>query len=150
MGGKYIPSNTIKLTITEHAEAHRLLWLKYGHWQDRLAWQGLSGQIGKEELMHQLFSEAGKKGGPPKGKSSWNKGLTGIYSEDTIQKMSDAKKGKHFSPATQFKKGQVAYNKGQPNPLARDNALRGASKLAIHATGRRMAIREDGTRYWTK
>lgn len=34
------------------------------------------------------------------------------HTEESIQKMRDANKGKHYSPKTQFKKGQPAHNKG--------------------------------------
>jgi len=37
MGGTDDPSNLIELTVEEHAEAHRLLWEKYGNWQDNVA-----------------------------------------------------------------------------------------------------------------
>jgi len=62
MGGTDDPSNLIELTVEEHAEAHRVLYEKYGHWEDKLAWQGLAGLIDKEELVKQMLSEAGRKG----------------------------------------------------------------------------------------
>ena len=49
-GGTDEPSNLKPMTISEHAEAHRLLWEQYGRKGDRLAWRALSGQIGKEEI----------------------------------------------------------------------------------------------------
>ncbi len=61
MGGSDDPSNLIELTVAEHAEAHLLLWGKYGREHDRLAWLGLSGQIGKEELIR-LARIAGNNG----------------------------------------------------------------------------------------
>ena len=67
MGGNYDANNVILLTISEHAEAHRLLYEQYGFWQDKLAWLGLSGQIGKEEIIRLKKSEGGKKNkGKPK------------------------------------------------------------------------------------
>lgn len=36
----------------------------------------------------------------------WNKGLKNPYSDEQLQKMSETKKGKHFSVNTEFKKGQ--------------------------------------------
>jgi len=48
------PENLIKLTIPEHAEAHRLLYEEYGRWQDELAWKFLSRQI--------IINEAGNIG----------------------------------------------------------------------------------------
>lgn len=70
----------------------------------------------------------GKKGVMPipwnKGKTGvvpWNKGKHGIYSEETLKKMSDIRKGQHSSPKTEFKKGQPApirvkgWNAGEKN-----------------------------------
>tara|TARA_Y100000310_G_C20683019_1_gene817162 strand:+ start:2306 stop:2734 length:429 start_codon:yes stop_codon:yes gene_type:complete len=52
-GGSNDPSNIIRLTIFEHAEAHRKLYVKYGNEFDRIAWQGLSKMITKEEIISQ-------------------------------------------------------------------------------------------------
>lgn len=48
-GGSNEESNIVYLTIEEHAKAHLILFEQHGRWQDKLAWQMLSGQIGKEE-----------------------------------------------------------------------------------------------------
>lgn len=61
MEGSDDPSNLIELTIEEHAEAHRLLYEEYGHWQDKIAWQGLSKMIGKEDLIKTMQSLAMKQ-----------------------------------------------------------------------------------------
>jgi len=37
-GGSNDPSNIIELTVEEHAEAHRILFEQYGHWQDQIAY----------------------------------------------------------------------------------------------------------------
>ena len=50
-GGTDDPENLIKLTVKEHAEAHRLLWEEHGRWQDKVAWQSLSGQISCAEAI---------------------------------------------------------------------------------------------------
>lgn len=50
MGGTDEPSNLIELSVSDHAEAHRILYENYGKLEDRLAWLGLSGLIGKTEL----------------------------------------------------------------------------------------------------
>ena len=63
MGGTDEESNLIELTIQEHAEAHRKLYEDHGRWEDKLAWQGLAGLLTNEELVKEMLSEAGKKGG---------------------------------------------------------------------------------------
>ena len=54
-GGTDNPENIVELTIEEHAEAHRKLYEEHGRWQDELAWKGLSGQIGKDELIQEMY-----------------------------------------------------------------------------------------------
>ena len=61
MGGTDDPSNLIKLTIEEHAEAHRMLWEQYGKNEDFLAWQGLSKLVNKKDILQIISkSKAGK------------------------------------------------------------------------------------------
>lgn len=69
MGGTDDPTNLVKLTVQEHAKAHRILYEKYGHWQDYAAWIGLSKQIPSLEVIRyvQRMSMLGK--------TAWNKGI---------------------------------------------------------------------------
>lgn len=62
-GGTDEPSNLIRLTIPEHAEAHRLLYEQFGRDEDRLAWMALSGMIGKEQIIREAMLIGAKKGG---------------------------------------------------------------------------------------
>lgn len=48
-GGTDDPSNLIRLTIPEHAEAHRLLWEQHGRPEDKLAWLMLAGKTEEAE-----------------------------------------------------------------------------------------------------
>lgn len=61
MGGTDDSSNLIRLTIEEHAEAHRILYEQYGHEYDRVAWLGLSGRIPKKEASRLAEIENGKR-----------------------------------------------------------------------------------------
>lgn len=99
MGGTDDPSNIVELTVEEHAEAHRQLYERYGNWQDYLAWKGLSGRIGKEEIIR-------LKG------SMVHKGKT--VSEETKIKMSQAKSGENnpMHGTTSPNKGK--YGKDSP------------------------------------
>jgi hypothetical protein len=49
MGGTDDPSNLIELTVKEHAEAHKQLWLLYNKEEDNIAWRMLAGRITPEE-----------------------------------------------------------------------------------------------------
>ena len=94
-GGTNDPSNLIELTIEEHAKAHQILWEQHGRKEDELAWKGLAGIIGKEELLKQLFINSGKKGNASMRKKypniSPNKGKK--LSEEIKLKMSLSCKG---------------------------------------------------------
>jgi hypothetical protein len=58
MGGTDDPSNLVKLTVKEHAAAHKKLWEEYGDIRDKLAWQGLLGIVSKEEIVSKLTNNA--------------------------------------------------------------------------------------------
>ena len=53
MGGTDDPSNIVLLTVEQHADAHRVLFEEHGKQEDYIAWKALSGQLGKEELLHE-------------------------------------------------------------------------------------------------
>jgi NUMOD3 motif len=108
------PDNVARLTIEQHADAHRWLWEEYGSENDKLAWQMMVGQIGKEELQRELARINGKK----------NKGSK--RSESIKKKMSVAVLGvnnpfyrkSHTTEMLQFfsesQQGDKSYNYGKP------------------------------------
>ena len=61
MGGSDEFANIIELTIEEHAEAHRILFEKYGKIEDKIAWQGLLGLVPKAETIKELHRLGRKK-----------------------------------------------------------------------------------------
>jgi hypothetical protein len=126
-GGTDASDNIARLTVEEHSEAHRLLYEKYNRWQDKLAWQGLAGHIGKEEIISQSISNArigvkhtpeakekmsnALKGKVPwnKGKTNcqsppWNKGRTGVYTEEQLQSFRDGTKNQKRNSKGHFTK----------------------------------------------
>lgn len=132
MGGTDDISNLIELTIEDHAIAHRHLWKMYGRWEDKVAWMGLSGQLGKEEIIklaqsnarkgvklteqtkkkmsesaskRQRSSEEVKKGWETRRKNNWK------YSEETKRKQSEKLLGKSKPPRSE------SHNKNLSNSI---------------------------------
>jgi hypothetical protein len=125
-GGTDHPDNIARLTTEEHAEAHRLLYEKYGRWQDKKAYEGLAGFKGKEQIIKECYSEGGKMS---KGKPAWNKGVSMNVGKDNpmygvepwikgrvmgptpperLKKISDALKGRVFSAEHRRKLSEAA------------------------------------------
>lgn len=99
-GGTDEPSNLIYLTIEEHAKAHKQLWEEYGRWQDYLAWKGLSGNIGKDEINY----------------IKWSRGFKSKTHSDDVKKIiSETHKGKPKS-LEHRKKISDAAKKRKRNP----------------------------------
>jgi len=98
VGGTDDPSNIVELTIAEHAEAHRLLYEQYGRQEDRWAWLGLSGQIGKDEILREIsMAQKGKKKPDGFGEKIRQANLGRKHSPESLVKMSEIKKGKYDS-----------------------------------------------------
>jgi hypothetical protein len=109
MGGSDDPSNLIELTVAEHAEAHKVLFEKHGHWQDEVAWKGLAGIIGHEECVYRSIRDS-KIG------NTWNKGKK--KSEEHKRKISEAHKGKIQGPPSEEHKRKLSIAlSGEKNPM---------------------------------
>lgn len=78
MGGTDDTSNLVEVTVEQHALLHKQLWEDLGHWQDYLAWQGLSGMISCEDVVLQATRNAfrGRK-----------------HTQETKRKMSEKRRG---------------------------------------------------------
>ena len=87
MGGTDEENNIEYITVAEHADRHRILFEQYGHKWDYLAWKGRTGHIGREEINHIKWKEAGRKGGLRSAELGVHLGRK--RSAETKQKMSD-------------------------------------------------------------
>ena len=113
LGGTDEPSNIVELTLKEHVEAHKELYEKHGRWQDRVAYQMLSGQIGKEEMIMEIFKNRKNR-------------LGAVLSDETKEKIRMAKKGKKLS---EEHKNKIAKGRtGQKQPQSQKDKV--AEKLS--------------------
>ena len=125
-GGTDNPENIVKLTIEEHAEAHRKLYEEHGRWQDKLAWKGLSGQIGKDELIQEMYK--------------WRKGHLGIKHTGDLRRFGMANKGVPLKEEHKKKisKGLMGHVQGQNQKDLVADAM--SMKWLIHelSTGKKL------------
>jgi hypothetical protein len=135
MGGTDDYSNLIELSVEEHAEAHKKLYEEYGNEYDRIAYEALSGMIKKEEVIQQVLSEAGKRGGAPKGRVPWNKGKKGVQKNPYLAELNKSRKGQPIGE--EVKEKVSAANKGRKRPdLVERNKKRKGLNIPRDGNGR--------------
>ena len=137
MGGTDDPSNLVELTVEEHALAHKKLYEQHGKKQDLLAYQMLSGQIGKDEALFEARSIGGKTTMSDEVKLNYKKAA--IEREKRMRedgrlvernkKISEAMKGKkkskeHLENWSASRKG----HKHSPETIAKIKAARAKQK----------------------
>jgi len=157
MGGLDNPENLVKLTIEEHAEAHKKLYEQYGNKFDHIAYLALSKQIGVEEANYMKL--LGPKNWTPEGKrrlSESAKSRTGdkngffgkTHKQETIQKNREAHSGenswiKNIDPSllSYTKKYIIYYPNGSTKIVAGLKEIAKEFNVSIpntHATINRM------------
>jgi len=132
MGGSNDSSNIIELTVEEHAEAHRVLYEEHGLLEDFLAWKGLSGQIDKEEILKEIYTQNAKNMVKKRTENGiwqpWNKGKKGVYREETLEKMrkpkSEETKEKMRKPKSNTDKMKKPKNEEHKNKIRKNNINR--------------------------
>lgn len=97
---------TIEVTIEEHANIHKELYEKHGRWQDKIAWKGLSKQIGREEIQREICRQVGLL---PKSKESIEKRRKWL-------KENFVGEGNPMHGKTGYWAGKVGPNKGKKRP----------------------------------
>ena len=136
-GGSDDPSNLIELTVEEHAEAHRVLFEKYGRWEDEVAWKGLSGQIDKAEINYikSVIRNIGENN-PMYGKESYTKGKK--HTEESKNKIKEARSKQVIIHSDETKKKIGLKHKGKVLPeqtilaVIESNKRRTGSKHKTH------------------
>jgi len=135
MGGTDDPSNLVELSVEEHAEAHKKLYEEYGNEYDRIAYEALSGIIKKEEVIQQVLSEAGKRGGAPKGRVPWNKGKKGVQKNPHLAELNKSRRGQPIGEEVKAKISVANTGKKRPD-LAERNKKRKGMNIPREESGR--------------
>lgn len=142
-GGTDDPSNLIELTVMDHAIAHKVLYGLYGRWQDKLAWDTLSGRVSKEEAIRIALS---------KSNSGINHPFYGKKRPEHSLKMKQLgiippnQKGKKKSSATRKK---MSENNAMHNPENRKKVSEGL-KGRFYSEGTRQKLRIAAIKQWEK
>lgn len=148
MGGSDDPSNLVELSIEEHAEAHRILYEQHGHWQDKVAWQGLIGLIPHQEIMREMYNARKGKGNHMYGKPCYYK-MTEEEKQQWKNNIGKAIKGRKESLETRLKKslankgknkGRTPWNKGKTG--VQQKSLETKKKISVPIVFR-------GVEYWS-
>jgi hypothetical protein len=101
--GVDVPENVIELTVEQHAECHRWLFEQYGCWEDRCAFEALSGLISNEEVYAQA-TRLSKLGKPRSAETKEKCRLANLgrgLSAETRAKVSQALKGRTKPPRSE-------------------------------------------------
>ncbi len=157
MGGDDSAGNLVKLTVEEHAEAHRKLYEQFGNKFDHIAYLVLSKQIGQEEANYMKL--LGPKNWTVEGKENLRKSAktrtgkkNGFYgkkhSEETKQKNREAHSGdnswiKNIDPSLlpYTKKYTIQYPTGETKQVSGLKAIADEFNVSVenvHATIKRI------------
>ena len=141
-GGSNDPDNLVYLTIEEHADAHKKLYEEYGRWEDRLAYEGLSGQIGKDEIWEEIY----------KNRKTF---LGKTHSEETKKKISETKKrqerlGLTKSHNEEWRKNQSEKLMGHKSYETQKSAVSKAMKGVPKSEEHKRKISENKKKWWAE
>ena len=119
MGGTDDPSNIKELTVKQHARAHKKLYKTFGKWEDRIAYEMLSGQITHYEANQQKrrLANLGNKNSVGRVNPKWH---NLILSKTMKESRSKHKTMGHFKPHTEETKKKITKKlKGNSNKLGK-------------------------------
>jgi hypothetical protein len=144
-GGTDDPSNLVHLTVEEHSEAHRKLYEQYGRWQDKIAWQTLSGQIDIQEARHEMMKVNNPMHNPDvlkkmSGNNHWSKREGNIHNWITDNPMRNPEIAMKLSGDNHWSKrpgkihnAKVNHPKGSSKKIMVNNKLYNSIKEASDA-----------------
>ena len=108
-------NKTISLTLKEHADIHKKYFEQWGFKEDYLAWQGLSGQLPKEKIIHEIAVEMGKRNAHH------------MHTKQARKKMAMTKLGSKLSE--EHKRAIAKGRLGQKQPQSQKDKVRKARQL---------------------
>ena len=115
--------NLIKLTVEQHAEAHKKLYEQHGFMEDYVAWKALSGSITSEEARILIITGNQYR-------------LNKFHSDKTKERMSMVKRGKKFTKEHKQKISKSLI--GKKNELLSD--LKSGTWIIITPEGKEFTI----------
>lgn len=124
MGGTDAPDNYVKLTVSEHAAAHKELWEQHGKRQDWIAWQFLSKQI--------TLAEAIKMAQRLPKTKEWKEKISKIAKErNHIQTLREALKNPEIKKkhAENTSKGLKGVSKSESHKLSMSKRTQNTTKV---------------------
>lgn len=138
MGGNE-KENLVELTIEDHAEAHRLLFEEHGCWQDKIAWQTLSGQISGIEAAQLARRLANTGDNNPMRRCPGAK-----------EKMAAALRGRTYGPCSEERKRKIGERaKGNTRGAFGKGVSRGKGVPKSEETRVKMSLSAKGKIYIT-
>lgn len=132
IGGTDEPENLVEVSVEEHAELHLALYLEYGRKEDYWAFMGLSGTIGKEEIVRMKCDPTGRTHSEET-KEKMRQSQLGKkrHTPESKRKISEARKGKKLTEEHKRKIGEAG--RGQQrclgNKLTEDHKNNISKKL---------------------
>ena len=137
-GGPDNNDNIVALTAREHYICHLLLAKIYNDYKMWHAVNLMSRLNDKVKINSRLYemvriNSAKKHSEIMVGRPSWNKGKTGIYSDETLTKISESTKAAMSDPTlrkylSDIKKGKPSWNKGKKMSEEQKRKLSDANK----------------------
>lgn len=132
-GGSNEPENLIRLTIPEHAEAHRKLYEEHGRIQDKIAWLMLSGKTDEGEILRKELAIIKRK--------EWQENNPEEF-EDVKRRISEKNKGKIKTKETRLKQSKSLkerYSKIPHHNLGKKASTETKQKLSKIRKGKKFS-----------
>jgi len=132
-GGTDDLDNIVELSTLDHAEAHRELYEKYGRIQDYYAWQGLLGNIDKEDIFLGLMQSEQIKEKISIGVKKYWDNLTETERDSRIEQFNSIKKGNQNAKGMTYSHTEESKNKIRNSRIGKSHITdEGKKRISEH------------------